>query len=83
MSFGKAGNNILLFFSRTLPCFFTENFEITSTKKSKIIGTVICAVTLIAVILDVNAYTSQEFASKWVLLAFALMCPFILGIAAA
>ena len=83
MSFGKAGNTILLFFSRTLPRFFTENFEITSTKKSKIIGTVICAVTLIAVILDVNAYTSQEFASKWVLLAFALMCPFILGIAAA
>ena len=47
MSFGKAGNTILLFFSRTLPRFFTENFEITSTKKSKIICTVICAVKIV------------------------------------
>lgn len=83
MSFRKAGNNILLFFRQTLPCFIRENFEIKSSKRSKIIGAVICAVTLIAVILNVNAYTSQEFASKWLLLAFALMCPFFLGIAAA
>lgn len=83
MHLGKAWNTILGFFRNTLPDFLKQNFEITSTKRSKIIGSVICVVTLIAVILDVNAYTSQDFAAKWLLLAFALFCPFILGFAAA
>lgn len=83
MSFGKAWNGILGFFRNTLPDFLKQSFEITSTRRSKIIGSVICVVTLIAVILDVNAYTSQEFASKWLLLAFTLLCPFILGFTAA
>ena len=83
MFFGKVWNNIIDFFRIILPEFFKTNFEVTSTKRSKIIGSVICFVTLIAVILDVGAYTSQEFASKWLLLAFALFCPFILGFTAA
>lgn len=83
MFLGKAWNSILAFFRTRLPEFLNNNFEITSTKRSKLIGAVISFVTLIAVILDVNAYTSQEFASKWLLLAFALFCPFILGFTAA
>ena len=83
MSLGKTWNRVLDFFRIKTPDFFKANFEITSTKRSKIIGSVICLVTLIAVILDVNAYTSQDFSSKWLLLAFALFCPFILGICAA
>lgn len=83
MFLGKAWNSILAFFKTRLPEFLNKNFEITSTKRSKLIGAVISFVTLIAVILDVNAYTSQEFASKWLLLAFALFCPFILGFTAA
>lgn len=79
MFLGKAWNSILAFFGTRLPEFLNNNFEITSTKRSKLIGSVLSFVTLIAVILDVNAYTSQEFASKWLLLAFALFCPFILG----
>lgn len=83
MFLGKAWNSILAFFGTRLPEFLNNNFEITSTKRSKLIGAVLSFVTLIAVILDVNAYTSQEFASKWLLLAFALFCPFILGFTAA
>ena len=83
MSLGKTWNRVLDFFRIKTPDFFKANFEITSTKRSKIIGSVICLVTLIAVILDVNAYISQDFSSKWLLLAFALFCPFILGICAA
>ena len=83
MFLGKAWNSILAFFGTRLPEFLNNNFEITSTKRSKLIGSVLSFVTLIAVILDVNAYTSQEFASKWLLLAFALFCPFILGFTAA
>ena len=83
MSLVKAWNRVLDFFRIKTPDFFKANFELTSTKRSKITGSVICLVTLIAVILDVNAYTSQDFSSKWLLLAFALFCPFILGICAA
>lgn len=83
MHFGKAWNKILDFFKNILPEFIKKNFELYTTRVSKIIGSVICVVTLIAVILDVNAYISQDFAEKWLLLAFALMCPFILGLTAA
>lgn len=83
MSLGKAWNNFLDLLRINIPDFFKANFEISSTKRSKITGGIFCLVTLIAVILDVNAYTSQEFASKWLLLAFALFCPFILGLTAA
>lgn len=83
MCFGKVWNIVLDFFRIRVPEFFKTDFEVVSTKRSKVIGSVICLITLIAVILDVGAYTSQEFASKWLLLAFALLCPFILGLAAA
>ncbi|HBJ10847.1 MAG TPA: hypothetical protein DDY61_03945 [Ruminococcaceae bacterium] len=83
MSFKKAWDNTVGFFTDILPKFFKTNFEITSTKRSKIVGAVICVVTLIAIILDVNAYTSQDFSAKWILLAATLLCPFILGLTAA
>ena len=83
MFFKKVLNSVLNFFRTKAPELIKNNFEVTSTKRSKIVGSAVCFVTLIAVILDVGAYTSQEFASKWLLLAFALLCPFILGLAAA
>ena len=83
MFFKKVLNSVLDFFRTKLPEFLKNNFEVTSTKRSKIVGSAICFVTLIAVILDVGAYTSQDFAAKWLLLAFALLCPFILGLTAA
>lgn len=83
MFFKKVWNSILNFFTTIVPDFFKDNFEVVSTKRSKIIGSALCFLTLIAVILDVGAYTSQDFASKWLLLAFALICPFILGFSAA
>lgn len=83
MFFKKVLNSVLDFFRTKLPEILKNNFEVTSTKRSKIVGSAICFVTLIAVILDVGAYTSQDFAAKWLLLAFALLCPFILGLTAA
>ena len=83
MFFKKVLNSVLGFFRTKAPEFIKTNFEVTSTKRSKIVGSVVCFVSLIAVILDVGAYTSQEFAAKWLLLAFTLLCPFILGITCA
>lgn len=59
--------------------FSGKNFEITNSKKSKIMGAVVGALTLGFVLLSVNQFTSQEFSAKWILLAFALFCPFILA----
>ena len=63
--------------------FLKNNFEVKSSKRSKTTGIVILAITLLWVVLSVNTYISQEFAGKWWLLSFALLCPFILGLTAA
>ena len=57
--------------------FLKNNFEVKSSKRSKTTGIVILAITLLWVVLSVNTYISQEFAGKWWLLSFALLCPFI------
>ncbi len=66
------------FFKNKVLSFLKENIEITTSRRSKIIGTIIAAVSLIIVVLSVDAYTSQNFAAKWLLLAFGLAAPFIL-----
>lgn len=63
--------------------FIKNSFTFTATKSSKIVGLIIGAVTLLTVIIFTNQFTLQEFSQKWLLLAFALICPFILGISAA
>ncbi|MBQ7726627.1 MAG: sulfatase-like hydrolase/transferase, partial [Clostridia bacterium] len=66
-----------------MPNALKERFEVSSTKVSKIVGAVIFSVTMAALLLDIRAYTSQEFPQKWLLLAVTLLCPFILGAATA
>ncbi len=68
---------------KTVVGFLKNNFEISSTKKSKITGIVLMFAALLWVVLSVNTFTSQEFSGKWWLLAFALACPFLLGLSAA
>lgn len=63
--------------------FLKHNFELSYTKRSKIIGFIIGMATLMWVVLSVEQFTSQEFSAKWLLLAFSLICPFVLGISAA
>ncbi|MBR7132602.1 MAG: sulfatase-like hydrolase/transferase [Clostridia bacterium] len=65
-----------------VPRFLRNNFEIISTKRSKIIGAVIFIITLLMVVIFSGAFTSQAFSTRWVLLAFALSCPIILGLCA-
>ena len=83
MTVSRWGKKVLRFFNETLPRFFRENFEVTSSNRSKVIGAIIGAVTLLAVILSVEQFTSKDFSSKWILLAFALICPFLLAFTAA
>ena len=70
---------IFNFFNNVLPCFLKANFEVSNSKRSKIAGIAVGAITLLLVIFYVESFTEQEFSTKWLLLAFVLFCPFILG----
>lgn len=83
MSFFNALKSKGLALKNIILKFIQENFQITSTKKSKITGVVLLFVTLLWVVLSVNTFISQDFSGKWLLLAAALFCPFILGLSAA
>ncbi len=65
-----------------IKAFWANTFEVTHTKRSKGVGICLLAATLILVLLRVDAFTSQTFSGKWLLLAFDLTCPFILGLSA-
>lgn len=63
--------------------FLQKNLEVKTSKRAKITGIILLFITLLWVVLSVNTYISQEFAGKWLLLAFTLLCPFILGLSTA
>ena len=69
-----------VFCKKTLPDFCKENFEVTSTKLSKRIGAIIAAVLVLIVVIDHKQYTLQTFGAKWILLAFCLVFPILIGL---
>lgn len=87
MAIKKICDTISRFFTTAVPKilniiknFFINTFEIKSTKKSKITGTIIAGVLLILVVFLNNQFTKLEFSTKWWLLSFALIAPLIIGI---
>lgn len=81
MKVAKIVDYVSSFFLVLLPEFFKRNFEITTTKLSKKIGAVTAAVLLLAVVFFSSQFINLEIGSKWLLLAFALIVPFIIGAA--
>ncbi|MCQ2441064.1 MAG: LTA synthase family protein [Clostridia bacterium] len=71
------------FFEILLPKFLKNNFEISSTKKSKITGIVFTAILMLAVIADSGQFISLTFRKKWLLLAVAMLLPIVIGSAVA
>ena len=78
MNSAKVTNTVSQFFNG-IKNFFINNFKITSTKKSKITGSVITAVLLLFVVFESGKFITLEFSTKWLLLGFALIAPFIIG----
>jgi len=77
----KAKNKITEFLSPAntkVRAFLKENFEVKSSRTTKRIGLVVLIVSLIWVFLNRNAFYNADNPSKWVLLALALMAPFLL-----
>ncbi len=86
MNVKKICNTVSDFFASTTPKilniiknFFVNNFEITSTKKSKITGCAIASFLLLFVVFFNNQFLKLETSSKWLLLLFSLIAPFIIG----
>lgn len=83
MNFNKVKDCLTDFFKQKTPSFFKNNFEIFSSKPSKITGLVICIITLLAVVLDIKAYITADIEAKWILLVSCLIFPFVLGLVTA
>lgn len=66
-------------FCNKIKDFFVNTFEICSSKKSRITGSAIATVLLIFVICESKKFTSLTINAKWLLLAFALIAPLIIG----
>ena len=82
----KLLNNIyalLVSSGEKIATFLQKNFEVSSTKKSKITGLIIGFITLLGVVFRAENFINQEFKAKWILLVFALICPFVLYLIAA
>ena len=61
------------------PMFLKESFEVKTTKKSRIAGVVTAFALMLAVIVLNRSFIDQENSSKWLLLAFCLSFPFVIG----
>ena len=86
MSTSKISGAVSHFFAYSVPKFLNviknflvNTFEITSTKKSKITGASVAGILLLTVIIFNSQFTRLLTSSKWLLLAFALVAPFIIG----
>ncbi|MEE0807940.1 MAG: LTA synthase family protein [Acutalibacteraceae bacterium] len=81
-------DKVKYFFKNTVPEsnalikeFFVNNFEVSYTKRSKIIGAIVSAILTLVVIFDHKAFTNLETSAKWILLSLALILPSIIGVA--
>ena len=59
--------------------FFKNNFEASSSRRSRVTAIIVTAVLLLAAVADNGAFLSLETQFKWLLLATALMLPFAVG----
>ena len=79
----KLWQRIYAFIKTDVPKFLNKNFEVSSSKRSKKAGLAVAFLTLLPVVIFVKQFTSQEFSSKWWILAFNLVMPFVLGLCTA
>ena len=83
MDASKILSNIGLFALKILKiiqCFFKDNFEITSKKASKRAGGIIAAILMLLVVFESRIFIALEFSEKWLLLAFCLIAPILIGL---
>ncbi len=83
MKFLNAVEDFLTSTCKKIVTFLQNNFEVISTKRSKVTGLIIGFLTLLGVVFRAENFITQEFNAKWLLLIFSLICPFILFLSTA
>ena len=81
MNFQTIEKKVYDLFWKKIPEFFNNMFEVSYTKTSKIIGSVLCLAALMLTILRIDTFLSLPVNSRWLLMALDLALPFIIGFA--
>ncbi len=71
---------IYKFFEKTLFFFIKNTYSISSTKRSRWLGSIVAIALLAVVIICNKEFTSLAFRQKWLLFSFSLIAPFIIGL---
>ncbi len=79
MFFENSAKKLYSFFSVKTPEFIKKNFDISYTKKSKIIGCALCLAALLFVIIRIEAFGVLEPSTRWLLMAADLFLPFLIS----
>lgn len=83
MSLTKVWEKLSVFFAKTVPQFFKNNFKISYSKRSKNVGMLLFAIAFAFVLFSIGQFIKLDFSQKWLLLAVALVAPVVLGFFAA
>ncbi len=65
--------------THTLPDALSNGLEISSSKRSRFLGSVVAAVLILVVVIFHKSFTGQTFEGKWLLLAVCLLIPVLIG----
>lgn len=72
-------NSVPRFFKEDIPAYFNNNFELTSTKTSRIVGVVLCLAALLLVIFRIETFNTLEVSRRWIVMAIDLVLPFVIA----
>ncbi len=81
MDFQAVGKKVYNLFWKKLPAFLNNTFEVSYTRVSKILGSVLCLIALFVTILRIDAFAVLPYSTRWILMACCLFLPFAIGFA--
>ncbi len=81
MNFQTTTKKIYNLFWKQIPRFLNNTFEVSYTRASKIIGSVLCLVALFVTIIRIDTFLSLPLTSRWLIMAVDLFLPFLIGFA--
>ncbi len=79
MNLQKLAKSIYSFLRYEVPKFFNNTFEVSYSRASKIVGSILCVCSLILVILCINTFTTLSVSTRWLLMAVDLFLPFLIA----
>ncbi len=81
MNFERIAKKVYDFSTVKVPTIFNNVFEVGYSKKSKVVGSILCLAALLLVIIRIETFTALPFKSRWLLMAVNLFLPFVIAFA--